>query len=125
MIVWKSSTARRAPSIAKLPIDGEQRGAYQFTTPYDVAVDTVGNLYVADFGDQRIQQYTFSGSTFTNTPSSDGTNYGTKNFPYDTNGVTYNRPSGVAVAPDGSIFLTEHSGHRLIKLTAADPRFGP
>ena len=45
--------------------------------------------------------------------------YGTRNIPYLTDGSHYNRPAGVAVGEDGSIYITEHFGHRLIKLNAA------
>jgi len=86
-------------------------GNDQFKNPTDVAVDAVGHLYVADFVNTRVQQFTRSGSTWTYLRT-----YGTTGVPYVTDGYHYNTPSNVAVAADGSIYLTEDKGHRLVKL---------
>ena len=44
--------------------------------------------------------------------------YGATGVPYLTDDLHYNTPSGLAVAPDGSIYVTEERGQRLIKLDA-------
>jgi sugar lactone lactonase YvrE/PKD repeat protein len=89
---------------------GSGSGDYQFRTPTDVAVDTAGNLYVADVYNNRVQQYN-SGWQYVRT-------YGTTGFPYVTDGYHYNYPTGVAVASDGSIYIVEERGKRLVKLNA-------
>ncbi len=93
-------------------------GDYEFEHPYDVAVDTAGNLYVADFANTRVQQFTRSGPvgspTFTYARS-----YGATGVPYLTDDYHYNSPSGIAVGGDGSIYMTEDMGARLVKLSAA------
>jgi len=89
---------------------GSGSGNYQFCTPTDVAVDTAGNLYVADVYNNRVQQYN-SGWQYVRT-------YGTTGFPYVTDGYHYNYPTGVAVASDGSIYIVEERGKRLVKLNA-------
>lgn len=86
-------------------------GNYQFFGPSDVAVDAAGNIYVADFVNTRVQQFNSSRSYVRI--------YGTTGAPYLTDGYHYNSPSGVAAAADGSLYITEDSGHRLIKLNAA------
>jgi len=78
--------------------------------PEDVAVDSAGNLYVAEPGDSRVQQLD-SNLNYVRT-------YGATGVPYLTDGSHYNRPFGVAVTPDGSIYIGEAAGRRLIKLNA-------
>ena len=88
-------------------------GSDEFKNPTDVTVDTAGSLYVADFVNTRVQQFTRSDSTWTYMRT-----YGVTGVPYLTNGYHYNNPSGVAIASDGSIYLTEDNGHRLVKLSS-------
>ncbi len=85
----------------------------QFENPTDVAVDAAGKLYVADFVNTRVQQFTHTGAAFTYART-----YGVTGVPYLTDSSHYNHPSGVAVASDGSIYLTEDMGQRLVKLNA-------
>jgi sugar lactone lactonase YvrE len=86
-------------------------GNNQFDFPSDVAVDLAGNISVADQVNQRVQQFN-SSLAYVRT-------FGTTGVPYVTDGYHYNRPSGVAIASDGSIYLTEEAGARLLKLNAA------
>lgn len=85
-------------------------GNNQFAAPSDVAVDSAGNIYVADTHNQRVQQFN-SALTYVRT-------YGTTGVPYLTDGLHYNQPSGIAIANDGSIYLTEAVGQRLLKLNS-------
>ncbi|MBM4430452.1 MAG: hypothetical protein FJ026_08930, partial [Chloroflexi bacterium] len=87
-------------------------GNDQFKNPTDVAVDATGNLYVADWVNTRVQQFAQSGGIWTYVRT-----YGETGVPYVTDGYHYNNPSGVAIASDGSIYLTEDYGHRLVKLS--------
>lgn len=92
---------------------GGSRGSSnnQFNYPIDVAVDASGNIYVADIWNNRVQQYN-GGWAYQRT-------YGTTGVPYLTDGYHYNYPTGVAVAGDGSIYVIENRGKRLVKLNAA------
>ena len=76
----------------------------------DVAVDSLGNLYVADDWTQ-VRQFD-SNLNHVRT-------YGTPGVLYLTDGSHYNHPRGLAVAPDGSVYIGEDWGRRLIKLSAA------
>jgi PKD repeat protein len=84
-----------------------------FSYTAEVAVDAAGNLYVAEPWDSwcRVQQFD-SNLNYVRS-------YGTFGVPYLTDGSHYNGPWGVAVAPDGSIYIGEDNGLRLVKLNAA------
>jgi len=86
-------------------------GNTQFWTPHDVAVDSAGNVYVADFENARVQQFD-SNRAYVRT-------YGTTGVPYLTDGYHYNQPGGVAIVTDGSMHVVEVRGHRLLKLNSA------
>ena len=77
--------------------------------PADVAVDAGGNVFVSSYYDFTVRKYSSSGSFL-------GIFAGVEDVPYVTDGLHYNAPWGVAVAPDGSIYIAESSGYRLIKL---------
>ena len=79
----------------------------------DVAVDAEGNLFVAEPWSDWSQVRQFDSALhYVRT-------YGAKGIPYLTDGYHYNQPYGVAVASDGSIYIGEGWGKRLVKLNAA------
>lgn len=81
-----------------------------FWWPEDVAVDSFGRVYVSDWDNHRVQVFNNSGYLDT---------IGVTRVPYITDNSYYNKPWGIAIAPDGSIYVTENRGYRLIKLSAA------
>ena len=86
-------------------------GVGQFLFPTDVAVDGAGFVYIVDQNNARVQQFNASyGYVYT---------YGTTGVPYLTDNLHYNRPAGVAIAPDGSQYMVESYGNRLLKLNAS------
>ena len=107
--VYRFSPARTRSYVATLGSYGSENG--QFWEPTDVAVDTLGNLYVADFVNTRVQQFD-KNRTYLRT-------YGVARVPYLTDDYHYNNPIGVAAAADGSLYIVEDNGHRLVKLNAA------
>jgi streptogramin lyase len=72
----------------------------QFDYPNGVAVDTNGNVYVADTGNRAIRFVTPAG--YVTTPSTD-----------------FSGPTGVAVGPDGNIYVADYYSYTIRKMTPA------
>jgi len=85
-----------------------------FAWAADVAVDGSGKVYVSDYHNHRIQVFYDggSGAVYQDT-------IGEKLVPYEFDDERLNNPFGIAVATDGSIYVNESNGYRLIKLDAA------
>jgi sugar lactone lactonase YvrE len=78
-------------------------GEGQFTSPVGIAVDASGNVYVADTGNSRIQEFDPNGN-FIRKWGSEGTGDG--QFSY---------PEGVAIDSSGRIYVADTSNHRIQK----------
>ena len=76
-------------------------GDGQFNSPNDVAVDSSGNVYVADAGNDRIQKFNSNG-TFITKWGSVGSNNG------QFSGLT-----GVAVDSSGNVYVAENGNDRI------------
>ncbi|WP_332368343.1 hypothetical protein [Spirosoma telluris] len=83
-------------------------------SPYAVAVDAAGNLFIADMGNHRIRKVSIDGNI--NTVA--GT--GTQGFSGDTDlaiNANLNTPSGIAVDGTGNLFIADALNHRIRKIT--------
>ena len=88
--------------------------AASFNNPSGVAVDTSGNIYVADNGNNEIRKVTSAGvvTTFagsTTAGSADGT--GTA--------ASFNHPFGIAVDTAGNIYVADSGNYKIRKITSA------
>ncbi len=89
---------------------GSQPG--QFQRPRDIAAAPDGSLYVVDTDNSRIQHLSAQGEllqawgTFADVTKGEAP------------GGTFNQPWGIAVAPDGSIYVADTWNHRIQKFTA-------
>jgi uncharacterized protein (TIGR03437 family) len=94
--------------------DGGPATAAQLSQPYRVAVDGAGNLYIADYGNNRIRKVNTSGIISTVAGN------GAVGFSGDgglATSATLNGPLGVAVDSMGNIYLSDTSNQRVRKVS--------
>jgi sugar lactone lactonase YvrE len=86
--------------------------AAKFDYPLGIARDTEGNLYVADYNNQRIRKITPSGEVSTLAGS------GTQGF-VDGTGATaqFEGPFGIGIDVSGNLYVSDRLGHRIRKIT--------
>ena len=87
-------------------------GPGQFAAPRGIAVAPDGSLYVADSMNHRIQHLDPDGNMIAEWGTFGSVDQG--NAP----GGTFNEPWGVAVGPDGSVYVADTWNHRMQKFTA-------
>ncbi len=90
--------------------------AARFYYPYGGAVDSAGNLYVADRSNHTIRKVTPDGavSTLAGSPGSMGNTNGTGTA------ARFNYPSSVAVDAAGTLYVADASNHTIRKVTTPD-----
>ena len=81
--------------------DGGPASASRLNTPYGIAVDPAGNLYIADLGNNRVRKVVPDG-TISTVPGTD----------------SLVAPRNVAMGPDGSLYISEFNGNRVQHLRA-------
>jgi uncharacterized protein (TIGR03663 family) len=88
----------------------------QFTTPRDLAAAPDGTLYLADTGNHRIQHLDAEGQVLHTWGTFASLDQG------EAPGGTFNEPWGIAVAPDGSVYVADTWNNR-VQHFAADGTF--
>ncbi|HET7010709.1 MAG TPA: flippase activity-associated protein Agl23 [Anaerolineales bacterium] len=89
---------------------GDQPG--QFKTPRDLAVAPDGTLYIADTGNHRIQHLSPGGEVLHTWGTFAALDQG------EAPGGTFNEPWGVAVAPDGTVYVADTWNNRVQRFSA-------
>lgn len=92
-------------------LDGNGTAA-SFNQPQGVAVDSIGNVYVADSSNHKIRKIspaglvsTLAGSGISGNLDGSGTS------------ATFNYPKGIAVDNSGNVYVTDSSNHNIRKIT--------
>lgn len=88
--------------------DGGPAVSAELISPTGVAVDARGNVYIADFGNSRVR-VVFPEGTIRTFAGSASIGYEGDGGPADQAALT--SPYGIAVATDGSVFITDFGAH--------------
>jgi sugar lactone lactonase YvrE len=94
--------------------DRERQFALPFSglqTPHGVAVDTAGNVYVADTGTNRVLKLAAGSNTQTVLPFN-GLDFSVEGVKFSTG------TAGVAVDAAGTVYVADTGNHRVVKLAA-------
>ena len=82
-------------------------GDGQFNTPYGIAIDSSGDVYVADYLNNRVQKFTIPGVFLIK--------WGT----HGNRGRQFDRPIDVAVDASGNVYVADLYNHRVQKFTSS------
>ena len=102
-------TSTASPDVV-LGAAGTDQG--QFQSPRQIAVAADGSLYVADSMNNRIQHLSPDGTVLKVWGTLADISKG------DAPGGTFNEPWGIAIAPDGSVYVADTWNYRIQKFTA-------
>jgi uncharacterized protein (TIGR03437 family) len=94
--------------------DGGAATAAQLNAPFGVALDTAGNVYIADFSNNRVRKVAVNGTIATLAGS------GVSGYGGDGGNATsarLNGPQGVAVDAAGNVYIADTANNRVRKVT--------
>jgi sugar lactone lactonase YvrE len=95
--------------------DGGAAAAAELDGQWGITTDAAGNLYIADFNNQKIRKVNTSGTISTIAGTSSG-------FSGDGGLATAAQlrdPAGVATGPGGSVYIADYGNHRIRKINGA------
>jgi DNA-binding beta-propeller fold protein YncE len=82
-----------------------------FNTAHGAHIDSEGHIYLADSGNHTVRKFTLDGELLLT--------LGTENSP-GTGGKPFDKPTGVAVAPSGEIYVSDGYGNRRVHKFSPD-----
>ena len=102
-----------------LTLDADQiitgNGLFQLSSPRDIAFAPDGTIYVSNAGTNQILHLDQDGSLLDSWGSFGASDF---NLNVPAPGGTFNEPWGIAVGPDGSVYVADTWNHRIQKFTA-------
>ncbi len=99
--------------------DGGPATAATLKDPSDLAVDREGNLYIADSGNNRVRRVAAKTGIIDTIAGNGGAVFERDGVPARSTPV--GRPTGLAVGPDGSLYIAESYAARVLRI---DPKTG-
>jgi len=88
----------------------------QLASPNDIAIDTMGNLYIADPGNNRVRKVATGTGTITKVAGTGGTGYGGDGGPATQAQLA--NPFAVAVDGTGNLYIADPGNNRVRKVAA-------
>ena len=96
--------------------DGHAATAAELYRPYAVALDAAGDIFIADFGNQRIREVNLAG-VITTVAGNGTAAYGGDGGPATSAWLSY--PEGVAVDAAGDLFIADTDNNRVREVSHA------
>ncbi|MFE7645341.1 NHL domain-containing protein [Streptomyces phaeoluteigriseus] len=100
--------------------DGGLATAARLNYPSGVAVDSAGDLYIADYRNHRVRKVTMTDGKISTVAGTGAGTFGADGVPATSAPLHY--PHGVAVDSSGDLYIADSSNHRVRKVTMTDGR---
>lgn len=84
--------------------------------PADIALDAIGNLYIAEDGNNKIRKVNASTGIITTIAGSDSAGFSGDGGPAKT--ARLSGPNGLAIDKSGNLFISDHNNNRVRKVTS-------
>jgi streptogramin lyase len=97
--------------------DGGPATSATLNSPYGLAVDSSGNIFIADTGNQRIREVDHSTGNITTVAGNGAAGYGGDGGPATS--TSLNSPNGVAVDSFGNVFIADTGNQRIREVNAS------
>jgi hypothetical protein len=116
-VTWGTITTVAGTGVADYGGDNGQATAAMLNYPAGIAVDTVGNLYIADTANNRVRMLDTSTGIITTVAGNGVATYLGDNG--QATAASLNGPTGLAVDASGNLYISDVGNQRVRKVTSA------